>query len=77
MGTVYKVERRRKNKDGSVRIYEGYQLTYKGEKNITKTIYVNKEKIDEAKKLLNNNKKLNFLLKELLQLNIELFKVKS
>lgn len=69
-GTVYLVQRKKKN--GAV--YEGYQLTYKGESNITKTIYISIDKLPEAKKLIQNYQIAKKAFNRIIELNIELFK---
>jgi len=51
-GTINKVVIKKGRVDGKDKVV--YQLTYKSEKNITKTLYVKKEKLNEAKKMIRN-----------------------
>ena len=52
-----------------------YQLTYKAEKNITRTVYVKKEKLNDARKMIRNYQKAKVVLNKLLELNVVLFKL--
>ena len=51
------------------------QLTYKGEKNITKTIYVSAARLAETRKMINNYQKAKDIFNKILDLNAELFKL--
>jgi len=71
-GTVYAVNRKGgKNKD---KIFPGYQLTYKGKGNITKTVYVKKGQVKTVKKMLSNYKKLKVGIEKIISLNQKLLK---
>ena len=72
-GTINKVVIKKGRVDGKDKVV--YQLTYKSEKNITKTLYVKKEKLNEAKKMIRNYQKAKVALSKLLELNVELFKL--
>ena len=54
-----------------------HQLTYKGEGNITKTIYVGKDRLAEAKEMSRNYRKAKECLERIAKLNEELFKTNS
>lgn len=51
-----------------------YRLTYKGEDQRTRTIYIPKERIPETKRLLENYRKLKLTLKKLTDLNFQIYK---
>ncbi|MFA6102663.1 MAG: hypothetical protein WC721_10790 [Victivallaceae bacterium] len=53
---------------------EIHQLTYKGEKNITRTVYLRKEKLAETKKMILNYQKTKRIIDNLIELNIMLLK---
>jgi hypothetical protein len=53
---------------------EIHQLTYKGEKNITRTVYLRKEKLAETKKMILNYQKTKKIIDNLIELNIMLLK---
>lgn len=52
-----------------------HQLTYKGENNKTKTMYIRSGRLDVAKKMVGNYQKAKKTLNNILELNIELFKL--
>lgn len=54
--------------------HEEYRLTYKGENNISKTVYLNKGKVKKVQKMVNNYKEAKLLFNEILELNIKLIK---
>jgi hypothetical protein len=72
-GTVNKVVIKNNGKSTKERII--YQLTYKGEKNVTKTIYVKKEKLTEVKKMTENYRKAKESFERIIKLNEKLFKM--
>ena len=79
-GTVYKVYRRCGNKNckcAKGERHEGYQLNYKGKDNITKTIYVRKEKVKDIKKLILNYRKAKKSFNKIIDLNFELLKIEK
>jgi hypothetical protein len=49
-------------------------LTYKGEGNTTKSLYIRKDQVAEVKQMIRNYQKLNTALGILLDLNVKLFK---
>jgi hypothetical protein len=71
-GSVYSVKRKG-GKNNSI-IYQGYQLTYKSDKNITKTVYVKNNQINTAKKMISNYKKLKQNIEKIISLNQKLLK---
>jgi hypothetical protein len=73
-GTVSKVVAKAKKEGGGER--ETYLLTYKGEGNKTRTVYVSKEKVTEAKKMIANYRRKKQILEKIVELNIILFKMK-
>ena len=73
-GSIYTVSRKRKNSQGNIVNYEGYQLTYKSENNVTKTVYVKKEYLKNVKKLILNYSNARKILEKIIFLNIQLFK---
>ena len=76
-GTVYKVYRKcgyKNCKCARGERHEGYQLNYKGSKNITKTVYVKKEKVPEVKKLIENYREAKKIFNNIVELNIQLLK---
>lgn len=74
-GTVYSVKRKSINSAGKIIIRDGYQLTYKGEKNISKTIYVRKSQVLKVKKMIANYRLAKKIIEKIINLNIELFKL--
>lgn len=54
-----------------------YQLTYKGVGNVTRTVYVRKEQLSNAKKMTRNYQKVKECLNRIVKLNEELFKIES
>ena len=72
-GTINKVVIKKGRVDGKDKVV--YQLTYKSEKNITKTVYVKKEKLNEVRKMIRNYQNAKVALSKLLELNVELFKL--
>ena len=55
--------------------HQAFSITYKGDKNITKSIYVRKNKIKQAKQLIKNYQKAKSLFDTIVDLNIDLFKL--
>ena len=70
-----KINGRGDDKAGKCKIVN--QLTYKGEKNITKTIYVSAVRLAETRKMINNYQKAKDIFNKILDLNAELFKLES
>lgn len=73
-GTVYPVKRKSINSQGKEIIKNGYQLTYKGEKNITKTLYVRESQVLKVKKMIANYRAAKQIFDRIIEFNIELFK---
>ena len=74
-GTINKVAV--KNKRAGEKDSVIHQLTYKGEKNKTKTMYIRAERLKTAKEMVENYQKTKKALNKILELNIELFKLES
>ena len=53
----------------------GHQITWKGEGNKTKILYVPDDRLDEAKKMIDAYKKMRMLLESLADLNAQLYKI--
>ena len=53
----------------------GHQITWKGEGNKTKILYVPDDRLDEARKMVDAYKKLKSLLERLADLNAQLYKI--
>ena len=53
----------------------GHQITWKGEGNKTKILYVPDDRLDEAKKMIDAYKKMKMLLESLADLNAQLYKI--
>ena len=64
-----------KNAKGEKR--EIFQLTYKAENNITKTVYIKKNKIEETEICIANYQQSRDILNNIILLNIELLKLKD
>ena len=73
-GSVSKVvlDARRKREGERV----SYLLTFKGESNKTRTVYVEKESVDEVKRMIGNYQKAKLVLEQIVELNVRLFKMK-
>jgi hypothetical protein len=76
-GSLYSVVRKRKNKDGLEMNYKGYQLTYKAEKNQTKTVYVKDKQVKKVNKLISDYHLVKEIINIIIQLNIELLKLEQ
>jgi len=63
----------RKSGDGE---RASYLLTYKGEVNKTKTVYVEKDRVMEARRMIGNYRKAKRILEQIVELNVRLFKMK-
>ena len=71
-GSVSKVTLGKKTRTRGDRV--AYLLTYKGEGNITKSIYIRKDQVAEVKQMIRNYRKLKVTLSRLLNLNVRRFK---
>ena len=74
-GSLSKVTLGNKTRTPGQRI--AYLLTYKGEGNKTKTLYIKKGQVVEVKRMIRNYQKTKAALGKLLDLNVELFKSKK
>lgn len=74
-GTINKVNVKSAGANGRPKVV--YQLTYKGVGNVTKTIYLRKERLVDAKKMTRNHQKAKECLDRIVKLNEELFKIES
>ncbi len=55
--------------------HEEYRLTYKGNNNVSKTVYLNKSKIKRGQKMIDNYREVKNLFNEIIDLNIKLIKL--
>ena len=77
-GTVNKVYTKCRNQNCKCTKGEkhpAFQLTYKAENNLTKTVYLNKNKVDLALKRIENYKLARKLFNEIIELNVNLLKI--
>lgn len=74
-GSVSKVTLAKKTRTRSDRVT--YLLTYKGQGNITKSLYIRKDQVAEVKQMIRNYRKLRASVSRLLDLNVKLFKAKQ
>lgn len=54
--------------------HQEYRLTYKGENNITKIVYLSKTKINKVQKMIDNYKIAKKIFNDIIELNINLLK---
>lgn len=73
-GSVSKVVLGGRKKGDGERV--SYLLTYKGEGNRTRTVYVEKDRVEEAKKMIGNYQKARQALEQIVELNVTLFKMR-
>jgi len=73
-GSINKVTLGERKKGDGER--ESYLLTYKGEGNKTRTVYVEKDRVEEAKRMIGDYKKAKLALERIVELNVRLFKMK-
>ena len=52
-----------------------HRLTYKGKDAISKTVYLNRSKIEKVEKMIKNYQEVKLLLNEILELNVKLIKM--
>jgi len=71
-GSISKVTLGQKTRTPGQRV--AHLLTYKGEGNTTKSLYVRKDQVAEVERLIRNYQKLKVALAKLLDLNVKLFK---
>lgn len=74
-GSVSKVTLGRKTRSRGDRV--AYLLTYKGEANITRSLYIRKDQLAEVKQMIRNYRKLKLAFGRLLDLNVKLFKARQ
>lgn len=73
-GSVSEVVLGKKTRSRGNRIV--YLLTYKGEGNRTKSLYIRKAQVAEVQTMIRNYRKFKTALKKLLELNVTLFKAR-
>ena len=56
---------------------KAYRLTYKDKQQKTRTVYISRAQLPEARRMLANYKKIQKLIGELFETNIALFKKRS
>jgi len=71
-GSVNKVILGKKARTPGNRV--AYLLTYKGEGNKTKSVYIKKEQIAEVETMIHGYRKLKTSVNKLVELNVKLFK---
>ena len=54
-----------------------YRLTYKDKQQKTRTVYISRAQLPEARRMLTNHTKMRKLINELFETNIALFKKRS
>jgi hypothetical protein len=54
-----------------------YLLTYKGQGNKTKSIYVSRDRVKEARRMIDNHRKAKASLDKIVELTVDLFKMKT
>lgn len=70
---LYEIKRMVK---GSIsKVKNAYILTFKGKGNITKTVYIKKEKLEEVEFLISNYKLAKKIFNKITDLNIEFLKL--
>lgn len=67
---------RSKKGEDAQRRNTGYLLTYKGKGNKTKSVYIRKDKVPEAKRMIRNYKQAKKYLEDMVEMNVKLFKVR-
>lgn len=72
-GTINEIELGDKKKSNEKIVR--YILTYKGEGNKTKSVYVEKSRVAEVKKMIDNYQEAKNALEQLVELNVQLFKI--
>ncbi len=72
-GNINRVLLGEKKKGGGKR--ESYLLTFKGDSNKTKTLYISKDRLEKVEKMIKNYQKAKLRLEEIVELNVELFKM--
>jgi hypothetical protein len=74
-GSISKVTLGKKTRTRGDRV--SYLLTYKGEGNVTKSLYIRKDQVTEVKQMIRNHHKLKAAVNRLLELNVRLFKARQ
>ena len=72
-GSVYKVSRCR-NADGTQK--ESWMLTFKGEGNKTRSVYIKQKHLAEVRQMLENYKKAKDSIESIAAANVELLKMR-
>jgi hypothetical protein len=74
-GSISKVTLGKKTRTRGERV--SYLLTYKGEGNTTKSLYIRKNQVTEVKQMIRNYQELKTAVNRLLDLNVRLFKARQ
>lgn len=74
-GSISKVILGKKTRTRGDRV--AYLLTYKGEGNRTKSIYIKQNQVKEVKTMIQSYRKFKTTVKKLIELNVSLFKTKQ
>jgi hypothetical protein len=74
-GTVSEVKLGQRKRGDGQRI--AYLLTYKGEGNRTRSVYVPADRVAEVGRMIDNHRKAKAILDRIVELNVALFKIKQ
>jgi len=74
-GSVSKVILGKKTRTCGDRV--AHLLTYKGEGNKTKSVYIKKDQLAEVEAMIKNCRKLKTTVNKLIELNVKLFKIEQ
>jgi hypothetical protein len=74
-GSISRVVLGRKTRSTGQRI--SHLMTYKGNRSTTRSVYVKKEQLKQARSAIANYKKLKKLVQRLLELNLALFRIRQ
>lgn len=74
-GTVSEVKLGQRKRGDGQRIT--YLLTYKGEGNRTRSVYVPADRVAEVGRMIDNHRKAKAILDRIVELNVALFKIKQ
>ena len=74
-GNIYEINIKKKNPHEKKS--NSYHLTYKGNNNITKTIYVKKDEVKNVKQMILNYKKAKSAFDRIVEINFKILKHKK
>jgi len=74
-GNIYEIKKNKKSENPKKTSV--FHLTYKGDNNVTKTIYVRKEEVKNVKKMLSNYKKAKEAFDRIVEININLLRYRE